>query len=365
MTRLIVAAGGGGDAVAAAMLHAALYGDEDQAVILTYAWDRLLIDPLPGPRRPADFTGLERLTPSTWEVPAQARPVAPADSTLPRLAAELPHTFALLDPYGGAEGLTHQLEELVHRLEPESIDLLDVGGDILARGDEPTLKSPLGDALSLAACCQVNAPVRLLVAGPGLDGELLPEDLADTLGPVVHTFTSRDVEAISSVMEWHPSEATGLLTAAAKGVRGTCEIRDAGLPVPLTDESPAVHEVDLDDALSRNQLARAIMATAHLDEVEAYSREICGYSEIDYERNKALWLKEQQPANLDPATTWAQLDQFQSEARARGVTHTTFRRITEALNLSGLQRNDLRQLLISSRPEQYDAPLWRIQIPPE
>ncbi|GAB3177670.1 hypothetical protein GCM10027162_27790 [Streptomyces incanus] len=342
------------------MLHAALYGDEDQAVILTYAWDRLLIDPLPGPRQPADFTGLERLTPAVWTVPAQARPIAPAGSTLPRLAAELPHTFALLDPYQGAEGLTHQLEDLVSHLEPESIDLLDVGGDILARGDEPTLKSPLADALMLAACCQVNAPVRLLVAGPGLDGELLPEDVAGVLGLIVHTFTARDSDAISSVLEWHPSEATGLLVATARGVRGTCEIRDAGLPVPLTDESPTVHEVDLDDAVSRNQLARAIMATAHLGEVEAYSREICGYSEIDYERNKALWLKEQQPTKLDPPTIWAQLDQFESEARARGVTHTTFRRITEALNLSGLQRNDMRQLLISSRPEQYEAPLWRI-----
>ncbi|MCZ9345352.1 DUF1152 domain-containing protein, partial [Streptomyces sp. TRM76130] len=88
MTRLIVAAGGGGDAVAAAMLHAALYGDEDQAVILTYAWDRLLIDPVPGPRGAHDFTGLEVITPSVWSVPATARPVAPAGSTLPRLAAE-------------------------------------------------------------------------------------------------------------------------------------------------------------------------------------------------------------------------------------------------------------------------------------
>ncbi|GHE93076.1 hypothetical protein GCM10014715_56730 [Streptomyces spiralis] len=342
------------------MLHAALYGDDDQAVILTYAWDRLLIDPLPGPRRAADFTGLERLTPAVWAVPAQARPIAPAGSTLPRLAAELPHTFALLDPYQGAEGLTHQLEDLVSHLEPESIDLLDVGGDILARGDEPTLKSPLGDALSLAACCQVNAPVRLLVVGPGLDGELPPADLGDVLGPVVHTFTANDVEAISSILEWHPSEATALLAATARGVRGTCEIRDAGLPVPLTDDSPTVHEVDLDDAASRNQLARAIMATAHLDEAVACSREICGYSEIDYERNKALWLKEQQPTKLDPAAMWAQLGQFEAEARARGVTHTTFRRITEALNLSGSQRDELRQLLISSRPEQYDAPLWHI-----
>jgi hypothetical protein len=342
------------------MLHAALYGDEDQAVILTYSWDRLLIDPLPGPRRPADFTGLERLTPAVWTVPAQACPIAPAGSTLPRLAAELPHTFALLDPHQGAEGLTHQLEELVSHLELESIDLLDVGGDILARGDEPTLKSPLADALTLAACCQVNAPVRLLVAGPGLDGELPPKDLSDVLGPVVRTLTASDAEVISAVLEWHPSEATALLAATARGVRGTCEIRDAGLPVPLTDNSPTVHEVDLDDAVSHNQLARAIMATAHLDEAEAHSREICGYSEIDYERNKALWLKEQQPAKLDPAAIWAQLDQFENEARARGVTHTTFRRLTEALGLPGSQRENLRAFLIENRPHQYAAPIWAL-----
>lgn len=178
MTRLIVAAGGGGDAVAAAMIHAALYGDEDQAVILTYAWDRLLIDPVPGPRGPDNFTGLHSLTPAVWTVPAEARPITPAGSTLPRLSAELRHTFALIDPRHGVEGVTRQLEELVDHLSPESIELLDVGGDILARGDEPTLKSPLADALTLAACCQVNAPVRLLVAGPGLDGELLSTNCA-------------------------------------------------------------------------------------------------------------------------------------------------------------------------------------------
>ncbi|MEV0172784.1 DUF1152 domain-containing protein [Streptomyces sp. NPDC050803] len=361
MTRLIVAAGGGGDAVAAAMLDAALYGGEsDRAVILTYAWDRLLIDPVPGPRGARDFTGLEQLTPSVSAVPAKAHPVAPAGSTLPRLAAELPHTFALIDPHQGVEGVTRQLEELISHLEPASIDLLDVGGDILARGDEPTLKSPLADALTLATCCQVNAPIRLLVAGPGLDGELPSEDLRVMLGPLAHTFTAKDTEPISSVLEWHPSEATGMLAATARGVRGTCEVRDAGLPVPLTVEGPTVHEADMDDALSRNQLARAIMATESLDEVEAHSREICGYSEIDYERNKALWLKEQRPTNLDPESLLPRLDQFEAEARSRGITHTTFRHLTEVLNLNGSQRDDLRRLLISVRPRQYEAPLWRI-----
>ena len=156
-----------------------------------------------------------------------------------------------------------------------------------------------------------------------------------------------------------------MLAATARGVRGTCEMRDAGLPVPLTDEGPTVHEVDLDEALGRNELARAITTTATLDEVEAHSREICGYSEIDYERNKATWLKDQDSAKLDPKAALTQLDQFEAEARSRGVTHTTFRRITEALNFNGSLREDLRQLLISSRPEQYDAPLWRITAPAE
>ncbi|WP_409059680.1 DUF1152 domain-containing protein [Streptomyces sp. SYP-A7185] len=360
MTRLIVAAGGGGDAVAAAMLDAALYGDEDQAVILTYAWDRLLVDPVPGPRGPSDFTGLEPVTPSVWSVPAEARPIAPAGSTLPRLAAELPHTFALIDPHHGAEGITRQLEELVDHLEPSSIDLLDVGGDILARGDEPTLKSPLADALTLAACCQVTAPVRLLVAGPGLDGELPIDKVRSLLGPLVRTLTAKDAESVSSVLEWHPSEATGMLAATARGVRGICEVRDAGLPIPLTDDGPAVHEVDLDDALHRNELARAILSTASLDEVETYSREVCGYSEIDYERNKAAWLKDQPAVNLDRDNVLSRLARFEEAARSRGVTHTTFRHLTEILNLNGSQRDDLRQLLISSRPERYVAPLWHI-----
>ncbi|SNX62883.1 hypothetical protein SAMN06272735_4675 [Streptomyces sp. TLI_55] len=343
------------------MLHAALYRGEDQAVILTYAWDRLLVDPVPGPRGPDNFTGLEQLTPTVWTVPADARPIAPAGSTLPRLAAELPHTFALLDPHHGAEGVTRQLEELVSDLAPASIDVLDVGGDILARGDEPTLKSPLADALTLAACCQVNAPVRLLVAGPGLDGELPLDYVRGMLGPLVHTFTVKDAESVSSVLKWHPSEATGMLAATARGVRGTCEIRDAGMPVSLTDEGPTVHQVDLDDALSRNELARAVLATESLDEVEAYSREICGYSEIDYERNKAVWLKDQAKAELDAESVLSQLGEFETEARERGITHTTFRHLTEVLSLSGSQRDSLRQLLITNRPEQYEAPLWRIR----
>ncbi|MFG2529844.1 DUF1152 domain-containing protein [Streptomyces sp. NPDC048516] len=360
MTRLIVAAGGGGDAVAAAMLDAALYGGESPAVVLTYSWDRLLVDPVPGPRGPANFTGLRPLTRSVQAVPADAAPIAPAGSTLPRLAAELPQTFALIDPHHGAEGIVRQLEELVQHLEPDSVDLLDVGGDILAQGDEPTLRSPLADALTLAGCCELNFPVRLLVAGPGLDGELPADVLRDRLGPVVLRLRAEHVTPAGVVLEWHPSEATAMLAVTARGVRGLCEVRDVGLPVPLTDDGPAVYEADLDEALNRNQLAGAILATENLHQVEQHSREICGFSEIDHERDKASRPGSQPAQKLGPEAVLHQLDEFEADARSRGITHTTFRRLTEAFGLSGNQRQDLRALLLSSRPEQYQAPLWHI-----
>ncbi|MFK4064244.1 DUF1152 domain-containing protein [Streptomyces sp. NPDC029674] len=361
VTRLIVAAGGGGDAVAAAVVDAALYGGSGSpAVILTYAWDRLLVDPVPGPRGPGDLTGLTPLTRSVWAVPPTARPIAPAGSTLPRLASELPHTFALIDPQHGAEGIAHQITSLVHHLNPESIDLLDVGGDILAKGDEPTLRSPLADALTLSACSQLKAHVRLLVAGPGLDGEIPAEDLTARMGPPVLTFTSNHIAPISSVLEWHPSEATGMLAAAARGVRGLCEVRDAGLAVPLTDQSATLHEAPLHQALHRNKLARALLTTRTLAQAEQYSREICGYSEIDYERIKASRLATQPARKLDPTRTLHRLAEFETAARRRGITHTTFRRITEALGFGGEHRQPLRELLINRRPLQYEAPLWRI-----
>ncbi|MFF9898841.1 DUF1152 domain-containing protein [Streptomyces longispororuber] len=364
MKRLIVAAGGGGDAVAAAMLYGALYAaDDEPALILTYSWDRLIVDPVPGPRAPADFAGLRRLTPHVWAVPGTATPKPPHAATLPRLAAELPHAFALIDPYAGAAGITRQLDELAAHFTPDTIDLLDVGGDILAHGDEPTLRSPLADALTLAACARAEAAagIRLLVAGPGLDGELPADTLRPRLGPVIATFTPDDVRAIAPVLDWHPSEATALLAATALGARGLCEVRDAGLPVPLTDEGPTVHHVDLQAAYAANRLARAVADTTTLDEAEERCRAICGTSEIDYERVKAQRLSGRQQATpVVPHDLPDQIRDFERAALTRGATHTTVRRLAEALNLPGEALIHLARLN-TTHARRLPASVWELR----
>jgi hypothetical protein len=95
-------------------------------------------------------------------------------STLGLLARTMTARFVLLDPHGGATGMRQQLVQLIETLSFESAVLVDVGGDILATGVEAELRSPLADALSLAALADFPVPVDIAVAGLGLDGELSP-----------------------------------------------------------------------------------------------------------------------------------------------------------------------------------------------
>jgi hypothetical protein len=67
---------------------------------------------------------------------------APAASTLPRLAAELPTMLYLLDPHHGVTGLGRQLRELVNLLAIDVVDVVDVGGDIVATAMSPPSAVP-------------------------------------------------------------------------------------------------------------------------------------------------------------------------------------------------------------------------------
>jgi len=357
VTRLLVAAGGGGDAVAAAMIHAAEHGDDHPALILTYAWDRLLIDPRPGPRSATDFTGLESPAPGVLTFTPETRLVNPAgSSTLPRLSGQVAPTIALLDPYQGANGLTDQITAAIHHTGADAVEVIDVGGDVIAQGNEPGLRSPLADALTLAACANAHVPTTVTVAGPGLDGELPEPELLARLKAPAFTLTRDQTTAFLPIFEWHPSEATALLAAAARGTRGTCEVRDSGLPVSLTNASPAIYRLDLDDALAINLLARRLIATASLTEAEQITRDVCGFSELDHERNKATWLSSRQPNQRLQATRAADLASFLASAANRGSHFVTYRRIAEALEIPQSQLPAFRASLVGST-HGPDAPL--------
>jgi hypothetical protein len=169
--RVFVAAGGGGDVIAATMLAVRDFKD-DSVVVVTFSWDRLIVDPLPGPRSVDDFVDLISPVVGVHQVTSSTTCRPPAGSTLPRLAGSLPAQLFLLDASTGAVGLGRQIADVANHVKADELTVVDVGGDIVARGDEPGLRSPLADMLVLAGCVHSGLPTAVVVCGPGLDGEL-------------------------------------------------------------------------------------------------------------------------------------------------------------------------------------------------
>jgi hypothetical protein len=366
---MYVAAGGGGDVLAAAMLHAAR-GRTDRLVVATMAWDRLLIDPLPGPRGINDFTGLRQIAAHVHAVTGRTRPIPPAGSTLPRLAADLDVDLLLLDPYQGGRGLERQLHAAAEHYAPDTVTLVDVGGDVVAHGDEASLKSPTADMLALTAVSTLAAPgltAETVVLGPGLDGELpgdyVRERIAQLGGGPERRVTAPDVAPIAPLLTWHPSEASGMLAAAAgSGARGVAEVRDAGTQILLTDESTAVYRVDA-AALAEDALLPApLRATTDFGQVESLVREVCGACEMDYERRKAATLAASPRADADPAGLEQRVLQVERAATGRGSDYITLRRLAEAAGAprGGEPYAAWRAELIARRPHRYVEPLWAV-----
>lgn len=334
--------------------------DRGPVAIASWSWDRLLVDPVPGPRSPGDFRGLEpvgrrnhRITPGT-----QARP--PTGSTLPRLSAAVGPELYLLDPGGGARGLSAQLAELVDLLEAGTITVVDVGGDILGRGDEAELRSPLADALVLAAA---EPAWELVVAGPGLDGEL-PQDLvrrrcrrmagASGAGRLV----GDDLGDFGTIFEWHPSEANGLLWAAARGVRGTIGLRDRETTIELTGRSAELWRMTAAAALVVNGLARDLRDTGSLPVAEWIVEQRRGVSELAPERRGARRLRST-PVAEPPAAPLAEgLAALERDARGRGLDFLTLRCVLEHLGRGDAP--EVRQALGAHAPARYRPPLWAV-----
>jgi hypothetical protein len=242
--------------------------------------------------------------------------------------------------------MRQQLIELVAHFAFASVLLVDVGGDLVATGTEENLRSPLADALALAALANFPVPVRVAIAGPGLDGELAASYVRSRClaagGELFGHLVASDVALYFPALAQHPSEATTLLAAAAVGVTGRAEIRDSADLVSLDDGSSDVYVLDASAAVASNQLAQKLITTHSMTEAEAATVAICGRSELDYERRKATTLRSMSPPTA--AEMRHRLQSYWSSSTARGITLATFRRLGEVMHLTSYDANLIRAL---------------------
>lgn len=349
MRTLYVAAGGGGDAVGALLARRAL-GDTDERppLVTTCAWERLRIDPVPGPRARTDFTGLGLVGGEPCEVLPMSDTIPSGRSVLPRLAETSGARIFLHDFNGGAVDLVGQFQQLSESLDVDHLVVLDVGGDVLARGSEPALKSPLADSLTLAAALGSHLPTTLVVLGPGSDAELPEAEVLSLLGrtraEVVGRVSPGDVRNLEPVLSWHPTEATALVAAAAQGTRGRVAMRRGQTPVPITKHTPGVWKMEF-PTFESFPLAGLLLDTTSLSTAEDIMR-WAAVDEIDFERRVA-----------DDKTAQRGLKDFSgviSDIKAMGATHITSRRLAEALSRTG-------QKAVESAAGRPSVAVWSVE----
>ena len=259
--------------------------------------------------------------------------------------------------------MAEQIVAPVRLFEADNLVIVDVGGDALTTGDDPGLRSPLADQLAVAACLRTELPARLVVAAPGVDGEIdsdtLRRRLKDLHSQRLPTLTTDDLDLIGGVFQWHPSEASGLLLAAADGHPGYVQVRDAGDQIALTDDTASLHMLDLDDVRPHVPAAELI-DTASLTEAEAITERITGISELRYETQKAA-RRNGSPAHTVSVDDLAKVDHHADHAADQGTDYISMRRLSELVGATTLEEfAALGQLLAQQRPDRYAPSIYRV-----
>ena len=292
---LVFGIGGGGDVVGAIPTARLLEAHGVETVLGGLTWERAAVDPRPGPRRLDEIAGAERVSSAVGTTTGDARTadgVAFAESGVARATGE---EVALVDITGGVAGVAEGVDAACDALDVDLVVGSDSGGDALAAGDEPGLRSPLADAVCLAALTELGTDALLGVFGYGSDGELSVEELdagvarAASRGGLLGSWgvTSRVADEMEAVMERVTTEASRLPVEAVRGELGERSIRDGERSVRLTPASTVTFYFDPGAvAATSDPVARVRDAGDLEDAHEALSA--AGYrTELGYERARA------------------------------------------------------------------------------
>jgi hypothetical protein len=258
-------------------------------------WERPIVDPLPGPRRLDEVSAAEPLNPAVALAGPDTRGPGGfrfAESHMSRVLGE---RTVLVDPNPGPVAVGAALADAAPRLECDAVALVDVGGDVLAHGNEPGLASPLCDAVMLAAAeplSQAGVAVVGAVFGPGCDGELTPDEVLERVSElaaaaglagawgITPAAAARLGEAAAAI----PTEASAQALRCFAGERGQTAIRADKRPVTLSAIGAVTFFFDPLVAIgTAARLARAVLQAASLTEANRRLNELGIQTELDRE----------------------------------------------------------------------------------
>ena len=295
---LVLGIGGGGDAVGSLAIARRCEELGTPFVIGGVAWERLPIDPKPGPRPVAEIRNADPLGRNAVLARAETSTPEGVRFSESHVAEHLGSPTVLIDITGGAAGAAEGIAAAAGLLGCDLVIYVDIGGDAIASGSEPGLGSPLCDALMLAAGTGLDARIdgALALLGAGCDGELTIDEV---LGRVATLAAGGAWIGSSSVSAAHADEieraarATGTeasmqVVRCARGERGEAEIRGGRRTVPLGPLGALGLYFDLGAAAAELPLAAAVTGCERLDDARESLNALGVSTELEYERDRSV-----------------------------------------------------------------------------
>lgn len=295
---LVIGMGGGGDIVGAlATAEMSRRYDGSDPVLGGLAWERRPIDPLPGPRSVEEIEHGQELAPGILlagpRTRVRERHIRFAES---RMAEFLDQPTVLVTLEHGPAVIASSLVEVGRRLSCDLFVFIDVGGDVLAQGQEPGLRSPLGDSMMLAVASRLERdghPVLGGVFGIGCDGELTPTEVLDGLSELAaggglcgaRGLTDQTARRLEEAVAVVPTEASAQAVAAFRSAAGVAAIRGGARSIERTALATVTFYFDVAVAFEKlGRLAQAVDGASSVEEANEALHALGVRSELDLER---------------------------------------------------------------------------------
>ncbi len=264
--------GGGGDIVGTIPTARLFEMHGCEVFIGGIAWERIPNDPVIGPRSLEEISGVEKLSDTVGFVDSNTKIDGGGELAEVQVAKYYGEKVVLVDITSGVDELARGLEEMSNRLDIDLVIGIDVGGDVLARGTEENLKSPLADSICLSSLCSLSNTL-VGVFGYGSDGELSIEELNERIKELAGKnglvgswgLTHNVIEEMNGLLPNVNTEASLLPVKAARGNMGEKKIRNNKRSVFLTPASTVTFYFDPISIYQVSDLASIIEESNSID----------------------------------------------------------------------------------------------------
>lgn len=239
---LVLGIGGGGDIVGTIPTARYLEEYDVETIKGGITWERSVKDSSPGPRKIEELDNCDPITDTT----AMANPKTKTEDGLKLTESSVSEVLGektfLLDLNKGVSGAVRGLEEATEKLDIDFVVGVDVGGDVLGKGDEEGLQSMLSDSMTLSSLREMDSPSVLGVLGLGADGELSLDDLMKNSAEIAASdgflgargVHPSDFEVMREAADKTATECSELALNAARGEHGDVEIREGEREVSVS-----------------------------------------------------------------------------------------------------------------------------------